>query len=74
MEHEMSTETEKKYKWATPQEWLVDKAQTADETWLFEAVQSMAYRLDADSVQDIFQEDMSLDGYFEELKNDDKKV
>jgi hypothetical protein len=54
------------YKWANPQAWLLDRAETWSREELFAALHDLALCLDADSIQDLFQEAMDADGYFQE--------
>lgn len=59
---------ERKYKWANPQEWLLEKAESysrASETAeLLSIIQTLVLKMDADSIQDDFQSEMDADGYF----------
>lgn len=56
------------YKWATPYEWLQEKASTE---WtpdqVLEAMLSIAMQTDPDTLQDIFESDMDEDGYFDKI-------
>lgn len=56
------------YKWSSPHEWLEHKisehASTDDTGDLVSIARELASKLDADSIQDIFQSDMEADGYF----------
>lgn len=58
--------TVKKYKWATPGEWLLEQI---DNEWTPEQIQDALRQLvlqtDSDTLQDLFQDDMDTDGYFE---------
>lgn len=60
--------THKQYKWATPQEWLLDQI---DNEWMPEQVQQCArelvMKLDSDTIQDLYQSDMDADDYFSPL-------
>jgi len=60
--------TEKKYRWDTPQEWLLEKAErhakNNDSAELLSIIQTLVIGLDADSIQDDFQSEMDADGYF----------
>ena len=64
----MSDKTDKKYKWANPHEWLLDKI---DNEWTPEEIQAFARQAartaDSDDIQDEFQSDMDADGYFDPL-------
>lgn len=55
------------YKWDTPYDWLRDKIQTGNETALRSIANTMLRELDADQIQDLFQEEMGADGYFEDV-------
>ena len=53
-------------KWANPFEWLEHKVNSGD--WSDECIQSefldLARQMDMDILQERFQEDMEIDGYF----------
>ena len=57
-----------KYRWQNVHEWLHDH----NEQWTLEetrqAMMEIALKCDSDTLQDIFQEEMDDDGYFEPLK------
>jgi hypothetical protein len=59
-----------KYRWNSPGAWLLWKVQkrTTTRAQLLDIIDSLAGRLDGDSIQDLFQSDMSDDGYFRALK------
>ena len=56
-----------RYKWNTPHEWLMDAAQSWDSAQLYSALSSIIDKLDADTIQDLYQTEMSEDGYFVDL-------
>jgi hypothetical protein len=59
---------ETKYKWSSAAEWLLDQIENE---WTPEQVQQCARELlqkvDNDTIQDLYQDDMSNDGFFEPL-------
>jgi hypothetical protein len=65
MEENMAT-----YKWAGPHEWLMEKAQTAAENTdvaeLLDIINTLVLHIDADAIQDHFQNEMDRDGYFKD--------
>ena len=54
----------KKYRWSGPHEWLLEQIDTWSALELHQALCELAMRMDADTLQDIFQSDMDADGYF----------
>lgn len=61
--------SQKKYRWSNPHEWLqeaVAKKQINTNDLLTLINQSV----DGDQIQDLFQNDMDKDGYFDEVKED----
>jgi len=54
-----------KYKWDNPLEWLTEKANSWEKSELYCEFMELARRMDFDTLQDIYQSDMSKDGYFE---------
>jgi hypothetical protein len=54
-----------KYKWDSPHDWLMEKAQSMTVEQLHSALEAVAYRLDGDSIQDLFQTEMDQDGFFD---------
>jgi hypothetical protein len=61
------TTTEKKYKWEYPLEWLEERLnETNDPEVLRDFALTLARspEMDSDAIQDLFQDDMSEDGYF----------
>ena len=57
-----------KYKWSSPGDWLMQKAYEWDEATLRDEFKRLIPELDSDLIQDIFQQDMFEDGYFDEIK------
>lgn len=55
-----------KYKWATPYEWVEQKASAWDRDRLLTEFLNLACITDSDTLQDTFQADMDADGYFDE--------
>ena len=59
-----------RYRWASPAEWLSEKIQgfeVLDFHRLKELALAMLSDLDSDQLQDLFQDDMEEDGYFQDL-------
>lgn len=60
------------YRWGSPLEWLYDRITRLmiadDAVALANDFRCVADKLDADDVQDVFQDDMARDGYFQELR------
>ena len=54
------------YRWENVGDWLHDRIANADEPWLRQAIRDLATVLDYDTIQDIFEDEMDEDGYFEE--------
>lgn len=60
--------TNERYKWANPFEWLMDYASRPEnQQELFSLLETCAQRLNSDQLQDLFESDMSADGYFDTL-------
>ena len=63
-----------KYRWSTPFDWLIDKANESanrnDVGDLVSMIDHLAGRLDQDAIQDLFQTEMKADGYFEPLNDE----
>jgi len=55
-----------KYTWANPREWLEHKI-AKGEISLQEVLTAIIDLIDMDDIQDIFQEEMDCDGYFNDL-------
>jgi hypothetical protein len=53
------------YRWHTPQEWLLDKIEAMEREPLLQMLRPLIRQLDSDTIQDLYQYDMDLDGYFE---------
>lgn len=58
----------KTYRWANPHEWLIQKMRFMNPTDLYSTAVELAKQLDGDRIQELFQHDMDLDGYFEPIK------
>lgn len=52
------------YKWEGPHDWLLSKAREWDAAELYSALSCVVDKVDADTLQDIFQSEMDADGYF----------
>ena len=53
------------YKWSHPTDWLKDKIRDTETLPEMRSLaQAIAEKLDGDEVQDIFEDEMSEDGYF----------
>ena len=57
-----------KYRWAFPIMWLRDKIDVANVDDLRDIAAELASRLDSDTIQDLFQNEMDADGYFKPLR------
>lgn len=57
-----------KYRWETAHDWLEHHLEDVSHNELFNIASDLAHRLDADTIQDIFQTEMDEDGYFKPLK------
>lgn len=55
---------ENQYKWDSPLEWLIEKADQWDTAQLKSELLTLARRLDSDQLQDEYQNNMADDGYF----------
>lgn len=55
-----------KYKWDNPTEWLLEKMADWDNEECRHALERLIERMDFDTIQDLFQDEMDEDGYFEE--------
>lgn len=56
------------YRWQHPHEWLAEWVEEVyKETELRWIIGQLASKVDPDSIQDLFQEEMDEQGYFEEL-------
>ena len=56
------------YKWESPYQWFVDKANehACDSDWLHTELIILAGKLDNDTLQSLYKQEMDDDGYFEE--------
>ena len=56
------------YKWQSPLDWLIEKS----EGWTVELLRrefiAVASKLDSDQLQDLYENEMDDDGYFDELE------
>lgn len=55
------------YRWNGAHDWLADKLEGIGEDALLAFAQRMSQLMDADDIQEAFQEEMDADGYFEEV-------
>lgn len=51
-------------KWNNPQEWLLDAMKDWSKRELEIALQQLVDYIDPDDIQEVFQNDMDIDGYF----------
>lgn len=58
---------QKQYRWDSPYEWLMEKAESWTREQLFSALENVAVNTDSDTLQDIFEAEMTDDGYFRRL-------
>lgn len=58
------------YKWESPRAWLIDYLSGLDIVQLFRETMLLIDFLDDDNIQDLYQDDMDRDGYFEEVDNE----
>lgn len=56
------------YRWDTPYQWLEEKSQTWDKERLRAELLALAVKHDSDVLQDEYQGEMVLDGYFNPKK------
>ncbi|PWT75315.1 MAG: hypothetical protein C5B60_05565 [Chloroflexi bacterium] len=60
-----------RYRWVTPADWLIDHAQQCAEnnnlTDLLHLIRELAWKASSDDIQDLFQDQMHADGYFDEV-------
>jgi hypothetical protein len=54
------------YKWASPYEWLCDKADEWTPKQVKATLISVAFLHDSDTIQDLFESEMDEDGYFDD--------
>ena len=57
------------YKWDSAHEWLVHKAPKWDHDTLLRTFYQVVKLLDGGQIEDHFQDEMELDGYFDEVKD-----
>ncbi len=55
------------YKWSNPYNWLADVSRGWEEAVLYAALCRLAAKLDSDTIQSAFENEMDVDGYFEEV-------
>jgi hypothetical protein len=53
------------HKLNSPHDWLLEKAQHWNADALYKALSDLAYRLDGNSIHDLFQSEMDSDDYFD---------
>ncbi len=56
------------YRWSDPHDWLMDKLEGAGEDAILAYAKAMVRSLDADTLQELFQNEMDADGYFAEME------
>jgi hypothetical protein len=58
-----------RHRWAHPSDWLdyYMEQDTHDRDDIIQIAKALAGRLDGDSLQDLFQDEMDTDGYFKDL-------
>jgi len=54
------------YKWSSPYTWLADVSRGWSESVMYAALCGLASKIDSDTIQEVFEDHMALDGYFEE--------
>jgi hypothetical protein len=59
------------HKLNSPHEWLLEKAQHWNTQTLYRALSGLAYRLDGQSIRDLFHSEMDSDGYFDKKTKSD---
>ena len=76
----LNAKPEPRYRWSHPSEWLsfhVDRLANDDSaeahSELVKLVMSLASLLDGDQIQDLFQDEMDRDGYFNDLNEEDEE-
>ena len=57
----------KKYRWASPHEWLLEQIEKWPEDMLVSTARDLALVTDADTIQQLFHSEMDADGYFKPL-------
>jgi len=62
----------REYKWKSPQHWLMDKINHEwSEEERSETLVSLVELLNADDIQELFQGEMDMDGYFDHIEPGD---
>lgn len=56
------------YQYTSPAEWLVTVAKGWGEDKLYNTIRCLVDYIDSDDIQEIFEDEMNEDGYFEEKK------
>ena len=56
-----------KYKPNSSHDWLLEKAQHWTTDVLYKALSDLAYRLNDQSIRDLFHSEMETDGYFDKI-------
>jgi hypothetical protein len=56
-------------KWDSAHEWLVRKASTWDHDELLRTFYQVVKLLDGAQIEDLFEDEMEIDGYFDEVKD-----
>ena len=59
-----------RYQWAFPSEWLADKIESCTQSELSSIAYDLLRLTAEDDLQDAFQHEMELDGYFEPRKGE----
>jgi hypothetical protein len=60
-----SKESAVTHKLNSPRDWLLEKAQHWNTDALYKALSGLAYRLDGQSIRDLFHSEMESDGYLD---------
>jgi hypothetical protein len=60
-----SEESPMTHKLNSPHEWLLEKARHWNTDALYKALSGLAYRLDGQSIRDLFHSEMNREGYFD---------
>lgn len=58
-----------KYQWDSAHEWLVHRAQSWDYDELLRTFYQVVKLLDGGQIEDLFQDEMALDGYFDKVED-----
>lgn len=54
-----------KYRWNTPHDWVLWQMDRHGAVWAADALRVVILKVDADTLQDIFEKEMDADGYFD---------